>query len=170
RDPGRRELRQKVGHETRGLPRLHFLDCGPYARESLGGREAVVRRLHDLRGELVEEARHADHEELVEVRLADREELQALEERPALVVGLFEHALVESQPGELPVEKRKGRWRRRGGSGTRRDGLSEDEPQRAPFPGSLLVAAKHERSPGAKRIPRRRDAWVNKRPADNLSH
>ena len=84
--------------------------------ERLGGREAVVRGLDDLRGELVEEAGDADHEELVEVRLADREELEPLEERPALVVGLLEDALVEGEPGELAVQEgKRRRGRGRGG-------------------------------------------------------
>jgi hypothetical protein len=49
--------------------------------------------------------RDADHEELVEVRLRDAEELQTLEERPALVERLVEDALVECQPLELPVQE-----------------------------------------------------------------
>ena len=44
----------------------------------------------------------------VEVGAGDRDELDALEERPALVLGLVEHARVEAEPGELAVEQELG--------------------------------------------------------------
>ena len=153
RDPRRRELREEVVHETRDLPPFHFQDGGPHAGEQIGRRQAVVRRLDDLRGELVEEAGDTDHEELVEVRLADREELQALQQRPALVVRLLDHALVEGQPGELPVQERERGRGRVGGKRPRRGRLVLHEAQRAPFSGSQFIAAKHG-NPGAVRIPR----------------
>ena len=67
--------------------------------ELAGGREAgagVERRL--LEGRKVGEAAHAHHEPLVEVGAEDLDELQALEQRDALVEGLVEHAVVEAQP------------------------------------------------------------------------
>ncbi len=167
RDAGRRELRQEVVHEAGNLSRFHSLDSGPNAREGVHGRQAVVRGLDDLRGELVEKSRNADHEEFVEVRLADREELQAFEERPALVVSLLDHALVEGEPGELPVQQRQ-RGRRRGGRrGIRRERLVTKQPQRAPFPGSLLVAAKHGYSGGPREY-RDQDQRASK--SGSLSH
>ena len=68
------------------------------------GREValVVPRLA-LEGGEVGEAAYADHEELVQVGLEDRDELQALEERDGLVERFVEHALVKSYPGELAV-------------------------------------------------------------------
>ncbi len=41
---------------------------------------------------LLAQARHADHEELVEVRAEDRQELDPLEQRVGGVLGLFQHA------------------------------------------------------------------------------
>jgi hypothetical protein len=67
-------------------------------------RTPVLARLLDPRLDLVVQARHADHEELVEVGRADRAELHALEQRDRLVLGQLEHARVELQPRELAVE------------------------------------------------------------------
>ena len=55
------------------------------------------------------EAGDAHHEELVEVRGEDREEVRALEDRAARVLGELEHALVEREPAELAVEVALGR-------------------------------------------------------------
>src|SRR5262249_56306891 len=49
---------------------------------------------------------HALHEELVEVRRDDRQELQALEQRRALVERLVQHAAVEREPSEVAIEPR----------------------------------------------------------------
>ena len=70
----------------------------------LGGREValVVARLVLERCE-VRKAADANHEELIEVALEDGDELQALEQRHGLVVGLGEHAVVEAQPRKLAV-------------------------------------------------------------------
>jgi len=50
------------------------------------------------------QARDPDHEELVEVRMEDREELHALEERPRGIHRLLEHAPVEREPRNLAIE------------------------------------------------------------------
>src|SRR5262245_46137018 len=47
------------------------------------------------------------HEELVEVRAGDRGELETLQQRRARVCGLFEHALVEGEPGQLAIEEER---------------------------------------------------------------
>ena len=52
--------------------------------------------------------RHADHEELVQVRAEDGEELHALEQRHARILRLLEHAPVELEPGQLAVDERVG--------------------------------------------------------------
>ena len=44
------------------------------------------------------------HEELVEVRADDGDELQSFEQRDTLVPRLVQHPAVERQPGEFPVE------------------------------------------------------------------
>ena len=73
--------------------------------ELLGRRQPVGRRLGDVARELLLEAGDADHEELVEVRRDDGDELEALGQRHGRVERLFEHAFVESEPGELPVDE-----------------------------------------------------------------
>jgi hypothetical protein len=54
------------------------------------------------------EARHAHHEELVEVGRVDRQELQALEQRVAIVLGLVQDAPAEVQVRELAVQVQLG--------------------------------------------------------------
>jgi hypothetical protein len=49
---------------------------------------------------------HADHEELVEVRAEDGEELHPFEERHARVLRLLEHAPVELEPRQLAADER----------------------------------------------------------------
>ncbi len=67
-------------------------------------RAAVLQRRLDARLDLVVQAGHAHHEELVEVLRGDRAELHALEQGHALVLGQLEHARVELQPRQLAVE------------------------------------------------------------------
>ena len=57
---------------------------------------------------------HPHHEELVQVGGVDREELDALEQRDALVLGQLEHALVELEPRDLAVHEQLRRVERRG--------------------------------------------------------
>jgi hypothetical protein len=54
--------------------------------------------------QLVEQARDPDHEELVEVRAEDREELDALQQRVGRILRFFQHALLEFQQAELAVD------------------------------------------------------------------
>src|SRR5262249_59173530 len=49
--------------------------------------------------------RHADHEELVEVRAENGEELDPLEERDPPVARLVEDAGIELQPRELAIDE-----------------------------------------------------------------
>ena len=49
-------------------------------------------------------AADADHEELVEVRAEDGEELEPLQQRHGRVLGLFEHAAVELEPAQFAVD------------------------------------------------------------------
>jgi hypothetical protein len=57
-----------------------------------------------LRNEVLELG-DAHLEELVEVARPDREELRALEDRPARVARELEHAAIEVEPRELAVEE-----------------------------------------------------------------
>ena len=62
----------------------------------LRGEARVVRRRPDQR--------HPLHEELVQVRREDREELHALEQRRPLVERLLQHAPVELEPAHVAVD------------------------------------------------------------------
>src|SRR5262249_33919049 len=72
--------------------------------ELFGWREPVGAALGDRGLELVVQSRDADHEELVQVRVEDAEELQALEKGPVGILGLLEDPAVEGEPGNLAVE------------------------------------------------------------------
>src|SRR5690349_20083537 len=78
-------------------PRLDRVDL-------LARRHAVGAAGVDAGIELVEEAGHPDHEELVQIRGVDRAEAQLLEQRHVRILGELEHPLVEVEPGELAVE------------------------------------------------------------------
>jgi hypothetical protein len=81
--------------------------------ERLARRQPVGPARVDPGVHLVVEAGDPDHEELVEVVRVDREELDPLEERRALVLGQLEHALVELEPRELAVHEQLRRVERR---------------------------------------------------------
>ncbi len=66
--------------------------------QMLGRCAAVLGPAHDLRLDLLFDRGDADHEELVEVRAVDRNELQALHQWIARVERLFENAVVEFEP------------------------------------------------------------------------
>jgi len=69
----------------------------------LDGRHAVRTGLGVAVLDALQQARHPDFEEFVEVRGGDGEELDPLQQRVALVLGLLQHPLVEGQPGNLAV-------------------------------------------------------------------
>ena len=87
------------------------------AAELFAGAEAVEAGVDDAGIHLLDEAGHADLEELVQVGADDGEELEPLQEWMVGVPGLLEHAAVEGQPAQLAVEKQslgRHRWRGRG--------------------------------------------------------
>ncbi len=85
-----------------------FHDELAYERAAFGDlllrRAAIDGGLCDAGGDLPLEPADTLHEEVVEVRTGDRQELDSLEEWVALVLGLAQHALGEGQPGQLAVE------------------------------------------------------------------
>ena len=78
------------------------------------GFEAVGRRVlrQHVAERLLAQPGHADHEELVQVRREDRQELHPLQQRIVRVLGLFQHARVELQPAQLAVDEVLGQKRR----------------------------------------------------------
>ena len=72
-------------------------------------REPIRSRRRLARSRVPLEPGHADHEELVQVRAEDGEELDALEQRHRGVLGFLEHPAIELEPGQLAVDVRAGR-------------------------------------------------------------
>ena len=72
--------------------------------ELLRDGHAVVRQFLDAERLVRLEAGDADHEEFVEIVGRDRQEADALEQRMLRVARFLEHAPVESEPAQLPVE------------------------------------------------------------------
>ena len=102
--------------------------------ELFGRRESVSRGLEHAGRELPPQASDADHVELVEIRREDREELEPLEQRRALVLRLVKHSRIELEPAELAIQER-GVLRDEGvhsrlSRGTRRRSSSSSRPHR----------------------------------------
>jgi hypothetical protein len=72
-------------------------------------RPAIHRELVHPGRHLLLEAANALHEELVEDRARDREELHPLEQRGSAVLRLVQNTFNEGQPGQLPIEVVLGR-------------------------------------------------------------
>ena len=92
----------------------------------------------DLRADLLLEAADALLEELVDVRADDGDELRALEERDALVIGFLKDAPAEVQVGQLAVEIQLVRTEIRGrllvdARRRRRPAGKLDHPKRGPL-------------------------------------
>jgi hypothetical protein len=64
----------------------------------LGGREAVLARVHDAGGHLAIKTGRTHHVELVDVGGGDRQEAHALKQGMAPVEPLLEHPPIELQP------------------------------------------------------------------------
>ena len=82
-----------------------FVDALPDGGERRARREPVHRADRHLGLVQLEQAGDADHEELVDELGEDRRELDALEERQRVVLRELEHARVELEGRELPVEE-----------------------------------------------------------------
>jgi len=81
--------------------RVHTLR---HRRQRLGrGQPVGAGALVPLPDALLQ-VRHPDHEELVEIRAEDGQELDALEERHGHVLSLFQHPAVELEPRQLAVD------------------------------------------------------------------
>ncbi len=88
----------------RGLILQHLSRALTHRLELLLRVVSVRRDVFDLFANLLQRRRDANHEELVEIRAGDREELHTLEQRVRGVARLCQNALVELQPTELAVD------------------------------------------------------------------
>src|SRR5262249_1673768 len=102
------EVGEHVAEQRPVLLRDHLVGPNRDRRELLAGAHRVRAALLDVPRELLLEARHPDHEELVEVGAGDGEELEPFERRDLRVEPLLEHPLVERQPRQLPVDEEPG--------------------------------------------------------------
>ena len=81
--------------------RVHALGDG---RQGLGRRQPVGGGALVADPDPLLEVGHPDHEELVQVRAEDRQELDALQEGHGRVLGLLQHPPVELEPRQLAVD------------------------------------------------------------------
>ena len=72
--------------------------------QELGRRPAIGAGPVHARALLTQQRRHAHHEKFVEVRRDYRQELHPLEQRMRRILGLREHAPVEFNPAQLPID------------------------------------------------------------------
>ena len=101
---GRKDRVEQAGVQ----PPVEFQGSIPDRLDLLSRREPIRSTGIDPGVDLVPEAGHPDHEELVEVRRIDRAELDPLQEGQVDLLSNLEDPLVEVEPGELPVEEQ--RW------------------------------------------------------------
>ena len=100
------EGREEVAVEQPALALDHRPHLGVDRRELLeGGAVGAGIELAHVAGELLLQAAHPLHEELVEVGVEDGDELQPLQQRVGGVLRLVQHAGVELQPRQLAVEQ-----------------------------------------------------------------
>ena len=85
--------------------------AAPDGFEHLARRQSAGRAHGDAGGDSALKAGHTHHEELVEVAREDRDEFRAIEHGQVGILRELQDAIVESQPGELPVEEAVGRER-----------------------------------------------------------
>ena len=73
-------------------------------RQLIGRGHPVGRGVEHAPRELLPQARYPDHEKFVEVVEIDREKLRSFQQRMLDPFRFFQHATVEFEPAQLPVE------------------------------------------------------------------
>ena len=81
----------------------HSVNAFPRRLKNLCGRPPVEAALHNFAFNLLLEARDADFEKLIEIRIRDAKKLHPLQQRIARVQRLSQHPLVKLQPAQFPV-------------------------------------------------------------------
>ena len=87
-----------------GVPLLQLVRLARDVAQHVERCAADVRRHGEAGDDATLQTRDPHHEELVEVRREDREEVRPFQHRDAGILGELEHALVEREPAELTVE------------------------------------------------------------------
>ena len=142
-DPMGFEARDERLDEEPVLLLDEVVDPGGDGQHGLARGEPVGSDRAVARGDLALEPGHPDHVVLVQIRAEDGEELDALEERHRLVLGLLEHPAIELEPGQLAVDERGVVRRHR----VRAERLAEEQAVANPARGDdhREVAAVHQR-------------------------
>ena len=99
------QARKDVARPDPALLLHHGVDVRADRRELLVGQEAVGSGLADAAELLLLEAGDAHHEEFIEIRRDDRQELEPLEDRQRCIRRLFQDPRIELKPRELAVEE-----------------------------------------------------------------
>ncbi len=97
------QLRHDLLREQLRLPVHEIAHLLADGRQDLCGGAAGGGFHGDPGGQSPLQSGHADHEELIEVAGEDGEELRPVQRREIRVLRQLQHALVELQPGQLPV-------------------------------------------------------------------
>ena len=135
----------RSGRGRGGVPFDQLTSLLPDRLQHLTGEQTGGGPHRDAGGDPALEAGHPNHEELVEVGGEDRQEPARSSSGRLRVLGQLEHALVEAQPGELPVEEavvvlvRPRRGPRRPGRTTRL--LERHRPHPVVDPGGIPAGA-----------------------------
>ena len=126
---------QQLLHQAVPMLPDHLADVRGDGRELILGRHPVRGPFDDAGGRLLLEAGDTDLEEFVEIAAEDREKLEPLEERRALVEGFVENPAIELEPGQLAIQVETGIPEI--DRGRRDDGLEEVSHYRnvGPWPG-----------------------------------
>src|SRR5215472_5836837 len=91
--------------QQRLLTRFEIADLGEAFVNLLLWSTAVHRELLHARDHLLLQTADTLHEELVEIRSGDGEELDALQQRIVLVERFLKHAPIEREPGQLAIQE-----------------------------------------------------------------
>ena len=99
------ERRKNVVAKSVRVLALEFMGSLPDVLEHLPRGEPAGCPNRYSGGDSALESGDSHHEELVEIAREDGEEFRPFEARKFLVLGKFEHPLVERQPGKFTVEE-----------------------------------------------------------------
>ena len=97
-----------VGHILPFAQLLHPFPDG--LQLLLHGHSGLVLPGPVLQQHLIMDRPHTDHEEFIQIGLVDGNKAQPFTEGSTLILGLLQHSLIESEPGQLPVLVDRLQW------------------------------------------------------------
>ena len=99
------ECRKDIVVQNMGLFALEVVGVGPNRFQDFARGQTTRCPNRNARCNAALEARHAHHEELVEVAREDRQELRPIQDCDFGVGSQLQNAPIESQPRQLPIEE-----------------------------------------------------------------